>query len=151
MRQLSGLTITGRADSATEEGALADYVLENCFFDNCVVGGGPNRPASRPRVRNVVARGCRQRGSALFGALLQDVTVDGLGRDGRHPLFLWAPAFKHVVLRGLLSAPKLNVVVSPDGRGSAEWTSANQEFYKTVDWALDIREAEFQARRATPW
>jgi hypothetical protein len=153
MRQISGQTFTGRTDSGPRPAELSDLVLEDCFFDNCVLAGADSplesrpavrNPKSRPLVRNVLARGCRQRGSAVFGAVLEDVTIDGLGRDGRHPLFVWSPAFKHVVLRGKLSAPKFNATLTPDGRGTAEWTSANREFYEDVDWALDISEAHFQ-------
>jgi hypothetical protein len=134
--------VTGQTLAEAElTGLLTETELVDCFFDNCVALGAAPTPSSRPVIRNVTLRGCRQRASALHGALLENVLVEGLGREGRDPLFVWAPAFRHVTLRGSVAAPKFNVTVGLTGRSSASWVSANRDFYRDVDWALDISEA----------
>ena len=72
--------------------------------------------------------------------------INGLGREGRIPLFAWGAVYKHVTLNGKLSGMKLNQLVSPTASAAAQaiWDTANRSYYQSVDWALDIKEAEFQ-------
>lgn len=70
--------------------------------------------------------------------------MDGWRNEGRIPLFAWACVFKHVSLRGRITAVKLT-----DGpttwisRRPEEWTAANRAYYARVDWAPDIQNAKF--------
>jgi len=116
----------------------------NCLFDNCHLGSPPN-PESRPYVGQSRFVGCRQLGSGVAGAVIDEVTVDGLGRLGRIPLFLEGVAFRHVVLTGRISFFKLLPAPgsSPTPLMLSRWTAANRSFYADVDWALDISKAEF--------
>jgi hypothetical protein len=89
---------------------------------------------------------CEQRGSSIWGAILDDVIVDGFSTNGQ--LFqTWGAVFKHVTLRGKIG----RIMISPAVKGGLATPSqqrafdeANAEFYSGVDWALDIREAEFE-------
>jgi hypothetical protein len=79
---------------------------------------------------------------------LEDVTVEGLKTA---QLFIAnACAYKHVVLRGKLGDIKICRSVpwasAPAGylpRKQEAMDRANAEYYKSVDWALDISQAEF--------
>lgn len=55
--------------------------------------------------------------------------------------------FKHVTLRGRIGPIILSHLVTPSQRDSTvqrAFAEANAAYYTTVDWALDIREAEFE-------
>ncbi|MGA7991866.1 MAG: hypothetical protein WCC53_10575 [Thermoanaerobaculia bacterium] len=71
--------------------------------------------------------------------------VDGLGREGRIPLFLAGVVFRHVTLKGRVTSFKLQASPSfNDSRAQvALWQAANRAFYASTDWALDISEAHF--------
>jgi hypothetical protein len=61
-------------------------------------------------------------------------------------LHSWAggAVFKHVTLKGRISAALLNsyVEIPPDEK-QVEWDEANAAYYANCDWAFDIREAKF--------
>lgn len=124
---------------------VEDFRFEKCFFDNCSLGQA-NSPDQRLILRNIELINCRQRACDVGNAAIEDTFVDCLGREGRMPLFAWGAVYKHVVLKGKLSAMKLNQLVSPTVSASTQalWDTANRTYYQSVDWALDIREAEFQ-------
>lgn len=124
---------------------LENLHFEKCFFDNCTLGQA-NSPDQRLVLRNIELVNCRQRACDLGSAVIEDTLVDGLGREGRIPLFAWGAVYKHVTLKGKLSLMKLNQFVSPTASAStqANWDTANRSYYHSVDWALDIKEAEFQ-------
>jgi hypothetical protein len=72
---------------------------------------------------------------------LEDLVIDGLESS---ELFIWATRFRHVVFRGVIGNIKIQPVWPvPNQALDRVWLSANQQFYQKVDWALDIREAEF--------
>ncbi len=140
--------ISGRTISASHFGAppqhIADLSFHKCFFDNCSLAQPPD-PERRSVIRNVSLVQCKQRASLLAGAVLDNVLVDGLGREGRIPLFLAGVVFRHVTLKGRLTFFK--VQASPSVNHSSEqvalWQAANRAFYAHTDWALDISEARF--------
>jgi hypothetical protein len=122
---------------------IGDFEFRRCFFDNC-----NNFPASKPSrrqaYRNIVLTNCTNGACSLSTAIVENVTVNGLRTRHRRVFFTWATVFKHVVLKGKLNSMILNQVLRP-GRDKKQklWDEANREFYATVDWALDISEAEF--------
>lgn len=105
-------------------------------------------PGKRSTVRHVKLDDCSEKGCHLWPAILEDITVDGL-RTGQ--LFIAnACAYKHVVLHGKIGNIKIcrsvPWVSSPAGyleRRQEAMDRANAEYYKSVDWALDISQAEF--------
>jgi hypothetical protein len=124
---------------------LDGFHFDNCFFDNCSLGPAES-PDERLFVRNIELVKCRQRACSLNNAAIEDSLINGLGREGRYPLFAWGAVYKHVTLKGKLSGMKLNQWVSPNASASTQaiWDTANRAYYQSVDWALDIKEAEFQ-------
>jgi hypothetical protein len=76
--------------------------------------------------------------------VLEDVVIDGL--KTHDPLFVWAAALRHVVIRGRVGSLAFRSRVAPAIAAAAQesaFETANRTFYSTVDWALDISEAEF--------
>jgi hypothetical protein len=139
MHIFEGKTITGRMEAFE----FADASFVNCTFDNCAVGpGGPER---RPLVRNIELRAVAQCACSLSGARIEDCSLLGLKKLGRGPLFFWGTVFKHVKLSGRLSAMKINRLLNvPATKHQAAWDDSCLRYYSNVDWALDIRDAEFQ-------
>jgi hypothetical protein len=134
----------GEFEARFEGKAIEGYELTNCSFLNCVLAP-PATPGDRALIRNVTIRNAKHRSGSIFGAVLEDVHVSGLGRLGRSPFFLWAPAFRHVTLEGKLSSIMINKEFQVfDNLDQPAWDQANREFYASVDWALDISLAEFQ-------
>lgn len=139
--------ITGRTFELSHFGApplkISNLSFHKCFFDNCTLSQ-PTDPQGRSIIQNVSLVQCKQRGCGLDGAILDNVTVDRLGREGRIPLFLPGVVFRHVTLKGRITFFKLQA--SPfleDPERNAQWVDANRSFYESVDWALDISETIF--------
>jgi hypothetical protein len=81
----------------------------------------------------------------LYGAIIEEVLLDGL-RTGTW-LHSSASVFKHVTMQGkigkiMISAPMSNLETAESSLNRF-YAQANAAYYANVDWALDIREAEF--------
>jgi hypothetical protein len=124
-------------------GPWIDLEFHNCQIELCEVLSFLN-VRRRPVIRNVQVLNCEVR-ATLRGALVEDVLVDGLKTPRR--LDCWATAFKHVTLRGKIGkifiSPLIEAATQPTKANQA-FAQANAAYYASVDWALDIREAEFQ-------
>jgi hypothetical protein len=122
---------------------FADLVFNNCVFDNCALSLTTS-PTLRSTVRNVRLKECVSVNCDIGPAVFEDVVVDGL--ETNDLLILWSPLFKHVTVKGKIGELKVNL------RADTDWSPVIQEplalarsaFYKSVDWALDISEAEFK-------
>jgi hypothetical protein len=84
----------------------------------------------------------------IWPAIIEDVMVDNL--DTGRLLIANACVYKHVVLRGKVGNIKIcrriPFVSGPAGyltRRQEIMDQANAEYYRDVDWALDLSEAEF--------
>jgi hypothetical protein len=125
-------------------GALfCDYEFVECRFVQCLLGTLRN-PARRPIARRIALMECSATKCLLRAPILEDVTVNGLHSDAN--VVMWAPAFRHVTLAGPICGLIVNTDEDPAGDAdpvNAEFRSANAEFYRTIDWALDITRAEF--------
>jgi hypothetical protein len=99
----------------------------------------------RSTFRNIHLLKCEQRGSAVESAILENVFVDGFKTNGL--LQCWGAVFKHVTLRGRIDRIMISPAIAA-GLATPEQQRAfdleNAEYYRGVDWALDIREGEFQ-------
>ena len=119
-----------------------DASFRNCSFDGC----GIKRlelDLGRPVIRNVRLFDCSQGHCQLGPVVVEDVEVDGFSND--YDVFIVkGSAFKHVAMRGEIG-DLLVIPASPtDGRDDVEkLDAANDSYYGTVDWALDIREGRF--------
>lgn len=101
-------------------------------------------PRLRSTVRDVRLTNCEVAGCTLWSAVVEEATVDGLKTSGL--LQTWAAVFRHVTLKGkvgrVMFSRSVWVGVATPGQQRA-FDEANDAFYAAVDWALDIREADF--------
>jgi len=121
--------------------------FQHCYFQGCALSL-THSPELRSTVRDVILRDCEQRGCIIEAAVFDTVTVDGLETNGL--LQTWATVCNHVTLRGRIERLMCSSALAPDVDGLAppshqrRFDDANETFYASVDWALDIREAEFE-------
>jgi len=134
-------------DSLFDRGTGAtfeNYVFEGCTFNNCAISLTKD-VSKRAIIRNVQLKQCTAINCGIGPAILEDVNVEGLKTNDL--LILWGPLFKRVTLSGKIGKLKINTAVHHVDRSAdvqSPFDSMRQEFYKSVDWALDIRDAEFQ-------
>lgn len=116
-----------------------------CTFQNCVVGLDTENLSRRVRLKNVEFQKCTVTTCIVTAAVVEDMLVDGLKTLG---LFqTWATVFRHVTLRGKIDRVMFSPFFNPgypESRFQKMVAQANADYYATVDWALDIREAEFK-------
>jgi hypothetical protein len=124
-------------------------LIEGVVAEHCTIALTmllPKRPGAWNRLRDCRATRCRHDNASLAGVAIERCDLDGLGRAGPSPCFLFACVFNEVRLRGRLTALKINVeysMLGDDPAVQAAWNGAIRAFYKDVDWALDISEAQF--------
>jgi hypothetical protein len=128
-----------------DSGSVFDGLeFRRCKFESCAIGMTRD-PRLRTTVRNVRLLDCERRGCTMYAAIVEDVLVQGLRTNGL--LQTWAAVYKHVVLRGrvgrVMISPALALGTAPPSEQRA-FDEANAAFYLSVDWALDITEAEFE-------
>jgi hypothetical protein len=110
---------------------FANASFERCVFDGCAVFGPGTGPGT---VRNVTAKKCTYKGTTPFNTILEDVTIEDL-TTGSATLAVSDCLFKHVTLKG-----KLDTLFIKDLGPRVD----SKKYYAEVDWALDLREAEFR-------
>lgn len=123
-----------------------DYEFRRCRFASCALSITRD-PRWRSTIRNVKLIDCEENACGLESAIVEDTLIDGLKTSD---LFqTWSAVFRHVTLRGKIGRIMLSPAVAPGVDGlapkaqQAAFDEANQRYYAAVDWALDIREAEF--------
>ena len=133
--------------SERDSGRLIEKMqFTRCYFESCFTIA--RSPETRTTFRDVVLRDCEVRGCTVYSAVLDSVIVDGLKTNGL--LQTWATVFRHVVLRGKLGRFMFSSILAPgvDGFAPADqqraFDGANEQFYRSADWALDLTEAEFE-------
>lgn len=124
---------------------FSDLEFRKCHFVGCAVSITRN-PRLRSTIRNVKITDCGQLGCALYPAIIEDVLVDGFKTNGQ--LFqTWGAVFNHVTIRGKIGQLMTSPLIAT-ARGTPEqqksFSEVNTLYYENLDWALDIREAEFQ-------
>jgi hypothetical protein len=125
----------------------SDLVFRGCTFRSCDISITDD-PRLRTIVRNVRLIDCvRKRDPAGFGcAVVEDCLVENLKIEGL--LQTWGAVFKHVTLRGRIGPLMLCNYLCPTSTTTEAmqrtFQEANSAYYSTVDWALDISQAEFE-------
>jgi hypothetical protein len=136
---------TFRSLYESESGGLFhDLVFEDCEFVNCRLSVTQD-PRTRSTVRNVRLSNCTFRTGGIDSALLEDVLVENLRTV--ELLQLFGAALRHVTLRGRIGRIMCSPVFDPIGAWKTPhiqeaFRRANEEYYRTVDWAIDVREAD---------
>jgi hypothetical protein len=141
MRQrLSGQTFT-QARHVGGDRTFAGFDLERVKFTGCVLAqhDGPDYGLV---VRDVTLTRVSATNCMVNAVRFEDVTVDGLSLTKLHQLA--GCVFRHVTLKGRIGP--LMTIPLPSGlpeETKAALNAAMVAYYKDVDWALDISEAEF--------
>jgi hypothetical protein len=111
----------------------------------------------RPTLRRIHIERCHFTASDLGPIVLEDSLLDTIWihRGKWAPQEIGGSVFKHVVIRGRITGSVrlwayptwlfLGLDPTGDAKAASRFIRANQRYYKSVDWALDISEAEFTA------
>lgn len=121
-------------------GPLHDVTLKNCTFVACHLAHTAKSPRERRHIKNVALIDCKATANTSIGnPVVEDVEVLNLQTSGL--CIAWGAVYKHARFRGRCGKFMLNFEISEDLK--KPFRKANEKFYSTVDWALDISEAEF--------
>jgi hypothetical protein len=115
--------------------------FRHCRFESCGISITLD-PKLRSIVRNVKLINCEQQGCAVHSAIVENVLVDGFKTHGFQT---FGAVFKHVTLRGKIGRIMLTPYVMPSiatPEQQRTFEQNNVDYYATVDWALDISEAQ---------
>lgn len=124
---------------------FCDMEFIKCTFRFCSFSNR-EKPLYRAMVQRMTFRDCTYiEAGGIDSAMVEDMVVENLKTKGL--LQAWAMAFKHVTLRGPVGrimivnrpAPTMDLTTVK----LQAWEDANAEYYNSVDWALDISNAEF--------
>jgi hypothetical protein len=120
-----------------------DIIFKSCSFVGCTTSNTKDIKR-RSIVRNIQLIHCEVRGVMIGTPIVEEVLVSGLRT---HNMFsAYGAIFKHVKLEGNIGQIMLHPYTIPTitmPKAEAAFESANAEYYKTVDWALDISEGRF--------
>lgn len=138
--RFSGQTFTDSRSFGTDR-TYSEIDLERVKFNGCVLAQHDD-PGLGLVVRDVTVTRSSATNCTVHGVRFEDVTVDGLSLTKLHHLA--ACVFRHVTLKGrigpIMTTP-VHYAVPEETKAALD--SAMVAYYKDVDWALDISEAEF--------
>lgn len=120
-----------------------DIEFEECTFINCALSVTENAQ-NRSTVKNINLKNCTVKRCSIYSAIIEEVTIDNLPKSTF--LQCWGTLFKHVKIKGKVNRLMLSPLVFPGSLSSEKqriFDNQAREYYTTVDWALDISEAEF--------
>jgi hypothetical protein len=126
---------------------FCDLEFRSCSFRGCDLSITSD-PQLRSTVRRVKLYDCTylRNPAGLASPVVEDCLVENLRIEGL--LQTWGAVFKRVVLRGkidrLMISTDVPVGMSRTESQVAALSEANTAYYATVDWALDISQAEFK-------
>lgn len=118
-------------------GELADVTGRRLTLENCVASRA-RQGDERPRISRVHVTDLEVHSSTLSGAVLQDVTIDGL-HCSESSGFLFGCELRRVTLRGRMRGLILNTVLDdPDPATTARYAQWQRERLRDPEWMLDI-------------
>jgi hypothetical protein len=125
---------------------FSDMRFERCTFESCAVSVTRD-VALRSTIRNVEVIDCKESATNVRCAIIEDCLVDRFQTEGGF-FYFQAAVFKHVTFRGNLGKLFFSDVPTFAGyegmyRDRELFAAANAEYYRKVDWAIDISQAEF--------
>lgn len=119
---------------------LADVTGHRVTLENCVAARATRRQ-ERPRISRVHITDLELQSSSLNGAVLEDVTVDGL-RCPHGSGFLFGCELRRVTLRGRVRGLILNPTLDdPDPETTARYAHWHRERMQDPEWMLDLTDA----------
>jgi hypothetical protein len=127
---------------------FSDLEFRKCRFVSCAISITLD-PRLRSTIRNVKLINCEEVTCTLDTAVVENVLVDGLKTSGAAGgLFqTWGAVFKHVTLKGKIRRVMFSPAVAPSVASrdhQQAFDDANAEFYKNIDWAMDVSQGEFE-------
>ncbi|MBI9047323.1 MAG: hypothetical protein JEZ06_22740 [Anaerolineaceae bacterium] len=126
---------------------FSNHNFKNCHFQGAVIGfyrvGISGSLRNRTIIQNIRLIGCKQTGCAINGVILKDILVDGL--ETHNLLIIRSSVLNQVTLKGKIGEIMItpNLFLGESKRKNNAFLKANTEYYSSVDWALDISEAQF--------
>lgn len=113
-----------------------------CTFDGCLVSQ-TNNPLYRSVMRNMTFNNCLLYRNCNTGCgILENITIENLRTNGL--IRIQSSVFKHVTIKGNIGKIMINNLHwSFDDLVLKSFERENEEYYRKVDWALDISEAKF--------
>ncbi|KRA23230.1 hypothetical protein ASD65_01445 [Microbacterium sp. Root61] len=119
---------------------LADVTARRLTLENCVAARSTQRH-ERPRISRVHVTDLEFQSSSLNGAVLEDVTVDGL-RCPHGAGFLFGCELRRVTLKGRVRGLILNPTLDdPDSATTARYSQWHRERMQDPEWMLDLTDA----------
>lgn len=125
---------------------LSDVSLHRCTLEHVSIGNrGFTRPDERTTIRHLTADQCAFSWVSCDPAVvLDDVAIKRPTRWSE--VWVQGAVLRHVVLDGRFGALTIRSSrAAADAAERAAVMEANADFYRGVDWALDIRTARFSA------
>ena len=125
---------------------FSEFSFVNCHFQSCLLWCGFAELGRRTRVTNIELRNCSHAGSDISGGIVEEVLVENF--KTAKMFHTWGTVFKHVTFKGKIGRVMFNDLFELPIKGKTTslqrtFEKANKEYYSTVDWALDISQAEF--------
>ncbi|QYM75615.1 hypothetical protein [Leucobacter luti] len=116
---------------------LADVTGRRLTLENCVAARA-QKGHERPRISRVHVADLELQSSSLSGAVLEDVTVDGL-RCPDEAGFLFGCELRRVTLKGRIRGLILNSTLDdPDPDTTAQYAQWHRERVQDPEWMLDL-------------
>ena len=128
---------------------LENMRFESCMFESCELSLTKDL-LLRSTIRNISIKDCAANGCGIGPSVFENVAIDGLATNDL--LIIWASTFHHVTLAGEIGKVKINHWAHFVDRTEATqvpFTRALEEYYRSIDWALDITSARFKGFDAT--
>lgn len=126
--------------------AFRDLEFVKCKF----IGGGfgyrhSSDFALRTSAFNVRILDCESRKFSVGPALLEEIHIENFRGD---LVTVWGALFRHVTIKGRCDKLMIHGItgkgdIDVGGKGVLLYRTLCDDFYASVDWALDIQEAEF--------
>ncbi len=118
----------------------------NCHFQSSTMYCEAADIGRRTHVRAIEFHNCSHAGCAIKGGIIEDVLVENF--KTAKMFHTWGTVFRHVTFKGKIGRVMLSDLFEMPFKGNITsvqraFEKANAQYYSEVDWALDIREAEF--------
>ncbi len=123
---------------------LEDMRFVGCEFSSCALSLTKDI-TRRSIARNIEIFNCSANGCDIGPAILEDIQVNGLNTNDL--LIIWGALFNRVKLSGTIGKIKINHFVHHVDRTEltqGPFDNYRNNFYNSIDWALDISEARFK-------
>lgn len=123
---------------------VTDIQLDGCVIDNCTLSYH-QADGSRSAVRNVKISNSQFVGCQLGPARVEDVEITNCRANDL--VIAWGAIFSRVKLTGNIFPLKINTVVEFSASVQTQnlYDRSREEFYQSVDWALDLSEARLMS------